>query len=275
MLKRADGEMGETQRELFRPVDEVAGDLTRGLLLICDHADRLLPQEYGRLGLLDAAFERHIAYDIGAGPVTRELAKRLGVPAIMTRFSRLLIDPNRGEDDPTLIMRISDGAVVPGNRTVDADERMRRLTLFYRPYHDRIAAHIDEALARGIVPAVVSIHSFTANWRGYHRPWHAGILWDRDPRLPVPLIEGLAREAGLVVGDNEPYTGQLKGDTMYRHGTRRGLAHALVEIRQDLIAEEQGVSAWAQRLERVLNETMADPALRDIRHFGSYSDAAE
>jgi len=256
----------------FEPVDEIAGELETGLILICDHAENALPEHYGRLGLPDDAFARHIAYDIGAGRLTRALAGRLGAPAVLGRFSRLLIDPNRGEDDPTLIVRLSDGTVVPGNARLDRSERANRLSRYYRPYHDAVARLIDRALARDIVPALVSIHSFTANWRGFPRPWHVGVLWDRDPRLAVPLIAALRAEGDIVVGDNEPYTGRLAGDTLNRHGTRRGLAHALIELRQDLIAAPEGVEAWADRLAAILSRLAALPDLREIRDFGSHTD---
>ena len=255
----------------FEPVDEIDGGFETGLILICDHAGNGLPEHYRRLGLPEAAFARHIAYDIGAGALTRKLADYLGAPAVLARFSRLLIDPNRGEGDPTLIMRLSDGVVVPGNARVDDSERANRLSRYYRPYHDAVARAIDRALSRDIVPAIVSMHSFTAQWRGFPRPWHVGILWDRDPRLAVPLIEALRGEGDIVVGDNEPYTGRLAGDTLYRHGTGRGLGHALIELRQDLLATPRGVKGWAERLAPILSRLARLPDLREIRDFGSHS----
>jgi predicted N-formylglutamate amidohydrolase len=110
----------------------------------------------------------------------------------------------------------------------------------------------------GIVPALVSIHSFTPSWRGTPRPWHAGVLWDSDDRLAGPVLEALRRREDLVVGDNEPYSGELEGDMMNRHGTQRGLAHALLEIRQDLISDEAGVREWAQLLADVLPPLVAN-----------------
>ena len=260
--------------EVFEPVEELTGDLSRGVIVICDHASGALPGAYGSLGLAESEFHRHIAYDIGAAALARDIASRLAAPAVLCRFSRLLIDPNRGEDDPTLIMRLSDGSVVPGNARLDNDERANRISRYYRPYHDAIARMIDKALAAGTVPAILSVHSFTAHWRGYARPWHAGILWDRDPRLAVPLIEALRREPDLVIGDNEPYSGQLKGDCLYRHGTRRGLAHALVEVRQDLLGSEAGISEWAERLAARVGEIAGTDPLRRIADYGSHSDGA-
>lgn len=252
------------------------GSFSAGLILLCDHAENTLPAEYGTLGLPAGELARHIAYDIGARRVTELLAETFGAPAVMTRFSRLLIDCNRGEDDPTLIMRVSDGAIVPGNRTLTDDERATRVARFYRPYHDAIRDLIDQALAAGTVPVLLSMHSFTPAWRGVPRPWQAAVLWDKDPRLAVPLIAALGRDEALTVGDNEPYTGKLKGDCLWRHGTARGLAHAIVEIRQDLIAEEAGQIAWAARLASALRAVLAgpgsDPDLRRVEHFGSCTD---
>jgi predicted N-formylglutamate amidohydrolase len=253
-------------------VETIDGDPAAGLVVLCDHASNALPPEYGDLGLPAGEFQRHIAYDIGAAALARRVAAALGVPAVLSRFSRLLIDPNRGEDDPTLIMRLSDGAVVPGNARVDAAERQRRLERYYVPYHTAVTRVLDAALATGRAPAILSVHSFTPAWKGRPRPWHAGILWDLDPRFAAPLIAALRADGSLVVGDNEPYVGALKGDTLHRHGSLRGFAHALIEVRQDLIADDTGTGEWAARLAPILLRLKDDPALRTVRHFGSRSD---
>jgi predicted N-formylglutamate amidohydrolase len=239
------------------------------MLLLCDHASNAVPPDFGDLGLPETEFQRHIAYDIGAAAVTRALARRLGAPAILTRFSRLLVDPNRGRDDPTLVMRLSDGAVIPGNARADEDEVARRIARFYDPYDGAIAAGIERALTQRQPPAIVTVHSFTPIWRGWPRPWHVGILWDADDRFAVPLLEGLRAEPGLVVGDNEPYDGALAGDTVDRHATARGLASALIEIRQDLIADDAGADEWAERFARLLAPLLACPDLRVPRPLPS------
>jgi len=228
------------------------GRADAGLLLLCDHAGNAFPPEYGTLGLPASQLQRHIAYDIGAAEVTRQLSAVLGAPAVMTRYSRLLIDPNRGEDDPTLIMRLSDGAIVPGNRVLTPAEREKRVQLYYRPYHEAIGGVLDRCVATGVAPAILSVHSFTESWKGVSRPWHAGVLWARDPRLAVPLFDALCAENDLIVGANQPYAGQYEGDTLWQHGTRRGLAHAIIEIRQDLIRDRKGQTAWAERLARIM-----------------------
>lgn len=254
----------------FAPFHIVGGDSARGILLIADHATNRLPEAYGDLGLPAAEFARHIAYDIGVEAVTRALAASLGGPAVLCGFSRLLIDPNRGEDDPTLIRQIYDGTVVPANYPMAGAERERRLARFYRPYHGAVADQVRRvADATGAAPFIVSIHSFTPAMQGRKRPWHAGVLWDSDDRAVVPLIEALRAAPGLVVGDNEPYDGALRGDTMFRHAIVPGFAHALIEIRQDLIADAAGVAEWAGRLAPILETINAMPEIHQVRHYGS------
>ncbi|MEM9148782.1 MAG: N-formylglutamate amidohydrolase [Pseudomonadota bacterium] len=219
------------------------------VLLICDHARNAVPADVAPLGLSEADMGRHIAFDIGARGVTLALAERLGAGAVLSTFSRLVIDPNRGEDDPTLVMRLADGSIIPGNRSVSREEIQRRIEAYHRPYHQAVDAEIDGILARAGAPALVSIHSFTPQFQGRPwRPWHLGLLWDRDDRLLRPLAASLATEADLVVGENEPYTGQLRGDCLWQHGTNRGLPHILIEIRNDLIANAAAERHWADRL---------------------------
>ena len=243
----------------------IDGDVKRGIVLIADHARNTLPARYGTLGLDSAQFSRHIAYDIGVERVTQGLAQALGCPAFLTLFSRLLIDANRGIDDPTLIMRISDGAVIPGNTTDDEAERRERISRFHAPYHAALTREIDGALGAGVPPVLFSVHSFTPRWRGVPRPWHVGVLWDEDHRFSDLLLAGFSSMGDLIVGDNEPYSGALEGDTLNVHGTRRGLAHALIEIRQDLIADQRGVDEWIARLVRVLKPILNDPQLRRLK----------
>ena len=243
----------------------VPGRADRGVLLLCDHATNIVPPEYDRLGLPEAEFERHIAYDIGCDGVTRRLAERLGAPAVLSRFSRLLIDPNRGADDPTLVMRLSDGTIVPGNHPIGPDEVRARTLRFHKPYHDAIEDVLAQMTATGMDPVVVSVHSFTSHWKGRPRPWHVGLLHDGDERAARAMIEMLRRDPDLVVGDNEPYSGALRGDTMFTHATRRGLGQALLEIRNDLIATADGEREWSDRLAPIIDEIARDPAQRERR----------
>lgn len=238
------------------PIETVPGDPGCGLILVCDHASNHVPDDI-ELGMPEGEFRRHIAYDIGAAGVTRALALLLGAPAILTNFSRLIIDPNRGRADPTLVMRLSDGAVVPGNARIDAAGKQARIARFYDPFDRAIDAAVAAADAAAGPPMLLTMHSFTPFWRGIARPWEVGILYDGDERLSSALIAGLrADPAGLTVGDNEPYGGGLPGDTIDRHATIRGLANALVEIRQDLIADDAGQGEWAARFAGLLRPLM-------------------
>ena len=256
------------------PVVTIAGDLGGGVLLLCDHASNALPTRYGRLGLAEADFQRHIAFDIGAAAMTRTMAAILRAPALLTTFSRLLIDPNRGVVDPTLVMRVSDGAIVPGNARIGAAEIAYRQAAYWQPYRDAIDTTLDAMTATGTAPVIVSLHSFTPSMKGVRRPWHIGLLWDDDPRLAHPLEAALAQEpdlqpASAFIGDNEPYDGALPGDTIDSHATRRGLANVLIEVRQDLIGSDADASAWGVRLARLLAPILTRPGLHEIRHHPS------
>ena len=257
---------------VYSAFEAVPGALDSGALIICDHASNAIPPGYGTLGLPSEALGRHIAYDIGAAEVTRALAAQLGAPSVLSTYSRLVIDPNRGLDDPTLVMRYSDGAIVPGNAYIDAAEIARRSARFWAPYRQEVAATVDAMMAADEPPALISIHSFTPVLRSLARPWKIGVLWDRDGRIPKPLIEALLAEPDLradEVGDNEPYDGALAGDTIDEIATSRGLANALIEIRQDLIAERNNAVTWAERIGRVLRPILADRRSRESADLGS------
>ena len=236
--------------DAFRTIEGARDDL----LLLCDHASSRVPEDVTPLGLPAADMARHIAYDVGAAGVTERLAQALGAGAVLSCFSRLVIDPNRGEDDPTLVMRLSDGSIVPGNRGVDEAEVTRRLERFHRPYHRAVEGAI---AARGR-PALISVHSFTPALRGRPpRPWHVGVLWGGDPASGRALIERLRAATDWVVGDNQPYTGALQGDCMDRHGTATGLRHVLIEVRNDLIATAEDQRTWADALAPHLEAVLA------------------
>ncbi len=253
------------------PAFEVlGGDAEVGVLFLCDHAQASIPPEYGDLGLCSSELSRHIAYDIGAEAVTRQLAQALDAPAVMSRFSRLMIDPNRGLDDPTLVMRIADGALVPGNARIDQVEIEARIARFYQPYDQAIDATLEAMHRIRSNPVVIAMHSFTPQMKGIVRPWDITVIWDFDPRLNLALLDALRREPDLVVGENEPYQGGYAGDTIDRHGLRRGLAHALVEIRQDLIAEPKSAEAWGLRLAALLRPLLATPIFHEARHYGAH-----
>jgi predicted N-formylglutamate amidohydrolase len=232
------------------------------LLILCDHAAAAVPAALAGLGLDQSQLTRHIGWDIGAAEVAVALAEAFGAPAVLSAYSRLVIDCNRDPTDPTSIPPVSDGVVVPGNQALSAPERLARAEACFWPYHRAIAAQLERAAAAGIVPAALSIHSFTPVMAGIARPWQIGILWDRDPRLPQPLLARLRALPGLTIGENEPYSGRdAEGFTLRHHAVPRGLPHVLIELRQDEIGTADGVRHYVQLLEKVLRPILAEPGL--------------
>ncbi len=238
---------------------EVEGaDRTAAWIVTCDHATNIVPGwvNGGELGLPPKDMARHIALDVGAAGVTRHLAKLLNAPAVLSCFSRLVIDPNRGADDPTLITQLYDGTIVPGNRNIDGAERDSRKTRLYDGYHNAI-----EEVIRTRQPDAIylAIHSFTPRLNGKHpRPWHVTVLHADDDRFAAPLLSHLAAEDDLITAGNEPYTGALKGDSVDQHALRSGRPNALIEIRQDLIETPEDQTKWAERLAPILEAARED-----------------
>ncbi len=231
---------------------------TAPVLLVCDHASRRIPQTLGNLGLSDSELSRHIGWDIGAAEVTACLAKAFDAPAVLTGYSRLVIDCNRRIEDASSIPEISDGTKVPGNEALPSSARQQRIDTFYHPYHAAIDESLKNFIDREQVPAFISVHSCTPVMGGRHRPWHIGVLSNRDLRLAAPLIESLAADAELVVGDNEPYSGKSEaGYTIQAHAEKRGIPHVMLEIRQDLIGDSAGAQHWAHVIEKALRQVLA------------------
>jgi len=228
----------------------------RNLIILCDHASNRVPADIngGDLGLCAADMGRHIAYDIGAKGLSLALGRALDAPVVGSNFSRLVIDPNRGADGPTVLMRLYDGTLIPANRHADHAEKQRRLAHHYRPYDAAIA----ELVAAKPAPALISIHSFTRQLRGRaKRPWHVGVLFADDDRLSAPLINSL-QQSDWNIGINQPYKGSLAGDTMERHAIANGLHHTLIEIRNDLIETEADQTTWAHNLVPHIETAMSE-----------------
>ncbi|MDA0262436.1 MAG: N-formylglutamate amidohydrolase [Proteobacteria bacterium] len=231
-------------------------------LLVCDHASRHVPGRYNGLGLNEATLQRHIAWDIGAGDVTRRLVELLDAPAVIGGISRLVIDCNRPPEDPTSIVRVSDGVMIPGNQGIDDTEISLRRSSFLEPYHEAVDAMLDRFPQRAIVPALIPVHSFTPVMDGFERPWHIGVLWDRDPRVAARLLRALRENPAIEVGDNQPYTGSNpKSYSLQRHGEAGGRPHASLEIRQDLIDTPRGVETWAYIVADALRRALDDDGL--------------
>ncbi len=238
------------------------------VLLVCDHATAIIPERYERLGLDPTILHRHVAWDIGAADLARRLAHVLGATAVLSRFSRLLIDPNRSLDHLTLVPAESDGVLVPANRDLPRTEIEDRIARYHRPYHDAIEAQLKRLGAGGQVSALVAVHSFTPVMEGVERPWHVGLLWNRDPRLRDGLLKVLDGDPSVVVGDNEPYTGKTHNYTADRHGSDAGLPHISLELRQDLIDTHHEAEHWANFLSGKLKQVIANLSPFTIRHYG-------
>lgn len=227
-------------------------------LVTCDHATNTVPPQVGggTLGLPQSEMARHIAYDPGAAGLAHAMADALDAPLITSNFSRLVIDPNRGEDDPTLLMKLYDGTIIPGNRHADSTELERRKALCYRPYH----AELGRLAASRRDPIIVAVHSFTPQLRGRSpRPWHVAVLHSPpENALSVAFIARLRAEGDLCVGDNEPYAGHQPGDSIDKHALRPGRPHVLIEVRQDLLGTVEQQQDWGRRLAPLLAAAAED-----------------
>ncbi len=227
------------------------------ILFTCDHASRAVPRSLGTLGLAQPDLQRHIAWDPGAAELTLRLAERFDAPAVLTHYSRLVIDCNREPRSGSSIPADSDGTPVPGNLGLtQADVEIREATLF-KPYHDAIAAMLQRMRDSAVIPAYIAMHTFTPRMNGHARPWHFGVLWERDTPLAEPLMEALKRNPGIVVGDNEPYSALDQFDFSRRHhASSGGLPYALLEIREDLIANQDGMAHIAALLGDALESAL-------------------
>ena len=249
-------------------------DKNSNFLVICDHASNHIPNEYKNLGLNKKILTTHIAYDLGVKETATYLAKYLDCPLVMSDFSRLLIDANRGIDDPTLIMKISDGEIIKGNKDIsfliNCSEKKHRINTYYNTYHNKISEIIDRSLKKNIFPAIISIHSFTPFFGQNKRSTELGILWDSDNRLPDIFFSYLSKNyKDINVGNNKPYTGRMKNDTLYRHGTKQGLANILIEIRQDLIIDSAKQKEFSKLISNPLLENKTNVHLFKRKFYES------
>lgn len=229
-------------------VFEDIGKRGGGLLLVADHASNFIPPEMNGLGLSGEVLEQHIAYDIGTASLARALCERLNARAILAGFSRLIIDPNRTPDQEGLIPEVSDATPIPANIELGEGDRAHRIERFYTPYHAAIAQEI-AAAPRPL--KILSLHSFTPRMNGFSRPWHAGVLFNKDDRLALRMARALEGH-GLVVGRNEPYPGSIFNHTMDHHAEAAGIPYVTLEIRQDLLGDEDGISHWCDIVSTVL-----------------------
>jgi predicted N-formylglutamate amidohydrolase len=251
--------LGPKDAPPFEIVNQTGG---APVVLISDHASNVVPAALANLGLDAAELQRHIGWDAGAAAVTRGLAQRFDAPAVLAGYSRLVIDCNRKLGHETSIPEISDGTVIPGNQGLHPQDAAHRIDAIFHPFHDAVEGVIDGVRSRGPAPAILAIHSFTPEMDGIPRPWHISVLWDRDPRIPKPLIAALRARDGLVVGDNQPYSGREHyGYSTEVHATAAGLPNALIEIREDQIRDEAGIARYVDILADALTGILADDEL--------------
>jgi predicted N-formylglutamate amidohydrolase len=224
------------------------------VVLLCEHASNYIPSEYDNLGIPSADLQRHIAWDIGAAGVVRQLSRLLDAPAFLGGFSRLLIDVNRSPHASSSIVERSDATQIPGNTMLAARERQRRVTHIYEPFHQAVREHLAGRVAVGRRTVIVAIHSFTPSYQGVARQWHAGVVFERSSAFVQATLERLrAADRSMSVGANEPY-GVTPGDGygFLVYGDNIGNPAVLIEIRQDLIARPADEAFWAQRLAETL-----------------------
>jgi len=237
------------------PFIEVGRHGRSNFVITVDHASSRIPRRLGDLGLPPSQLQRHIAWDIGALGVARQVAAALDAVLVAQNYSRLVIDCNRDPKVATSIPTIGESIEIPGNIGLsDAQVVARRVEIF-DPYHNHLRALLDERLAAGRPTILVAQHSMTDIFKGGRRGMHAAVLYNRDRRFAALVLDMLRREADLFIADNEPYF--VSDDTDYtipRHGEARGLPHVEIEIRQDLVSDEAGQTAWARRITRALRD---------------------
>lgn len=237
------------------PFEYVAGDGISPFLLTCDHAGKRIPRALGTLGLGPTDLERHIAWDIGAAGVARRVAAKLNATLILQTYSRLVIDCNRPPEVPSSIATLSEATEIPGNVNIGPDDAAARRREIFQPYHDRIRAELDARQATGRKTILCAMHSFTPEYKGVKRPWHAAALYNRGPGYALAVRDLLKAEPGLAIGDNEPYFVSDATDyTVPVHAERRFLPYIELEMRQDLIADETGQEEWATRMARIFTK---------------------
>lgn len=258
----------ESDPEAFRIINPTS---TTPILLVCDHASNFIPAHLNQLGASDDAIEDHVAWDPGAAIITERLANSLKCPAVMCNYSRLIIDVNRDPETQrdSMIPEVSDNYVVAGNANLSEAQTQARIDQIHEPYHRAVAARLDALNRLNPAPLVFSIHSFTQQMKGKQqlRPWHAGLLWNADPRLAMPLMTHLSQHDHLAIGDNEPYSGKVFAYTMDRHGHDRGFPNCAIELRQDLLQSEEDYDWWVQHLSDGLKRVLAIPGIHQKKSY--------
>ena len=251
------------------PVVRVVNPKGKGkYVIVCDHAGNRVPKALKNLGLSKEDLKKHIAWDPGTEDIGLLLSKRMDATAVIAGYSRLVVDLNRGDDHPEIMRLTSDHVRIPGNAGLTAARRRQRMETFFWPYHDEIAKALKRFTAKGIAPVLISIHSFTPKMDGFRRPWHIGVLWNRQEKLARALVKNLRRNnPNLVIGENEPYslkaTNFLK-NTVSTHAESKGLPYVIVEFRQDLVDTRKKAVKWAEIFLGSLLPALSEPGLHTL-----------
>ncbi len=229
------------------------------VILVCEHAGKLLPEEVGSLGISDAVLESHIGWDLGAAALSREVARLLDSTLILQRYSRLVYDCNRSLDAIDAIVEQSDDVYVPGNANLDADQRQQRFELVYKPFFESINAIIQDRMTAGAAPIIVTIHSFTPIYQGQQRDTELGVIHDTDARLADSLLSITRQQQDYQSARNEPYSAEDDvTHTLITHGINNQLLNVMFEIRSDLISDVTSQQLWAQRLAALIRQALRD-----------------
>lgn len=238
-------------------------------VIVCDHASNLVPKSLGHLGLSKADLSKHIAWDPGTEDIGRYVAKALDATAIFASYSRLVVDLNRGDDHPEIMRDTSDHVRIPGNTGLTAAQKKQRMDTLFWPYHDRITRELKRFIDKGIAPVLISVHSFTPEMDGFKRPWHIGVLWNREEKIARQLVKALRRNnPDLVIGENEPYSlkeANYMKNTISTHAESRGLPYIILEFRQDLVNTKKKAAKWAEIFLESLTPILAEPGLHKLR----------
>lgn len=239
------------------------------ILIVCDHASNRVPRALKDVGLSKADLGKHIAWDPGTEDIGRYMSEKLDATGFFACYSRIVVDVNRGERSPECMREVSDHIHVPGNKGLSAAEKRQRLDEIFWPYHRALAAQIKTYRKKKIVPLIVSLHSFTPEMEGYKRPWHIGVLWNKEETIARRLVAELrAKNPDMVVGENEPYTlkqANLTKNTIKTHAEDSGLPYVIVEFRQDLVGTKRGALKWGRIFLEALAPILLDPAIYQLR----------
>lgn len=237
------------------PVGHEKPNSSNDFLIICDHAGKILPKRFGSYGLSPRDFERHVTHDVGALEVSVGLSEELDAELVYQRYSRVLIDCNRPPHSAEAFIVRNDGTYIEGNEHLHAMDAARRVSEIFHPYHACIHQRIMHRLAQNRPPILVAIHSFTPVHSEHpgERPWHVGVLYNRDARFASCVVQAFEDDGDVCVGINEPYGVDDQGDyAIPVHAERLGLLHVELEIRQDEISDSVGQRNWSKRIAKVL-----------------------